>query len=78
MNLSDLVLLSKLHSEPLHPDLFLSGQEVLKSIKSFDEGSTKLAFVILTGQGKIDDYSLAVVDPLDENEIVRVPLRIKN
>lgn len=71
VSLSNLVLLNKFESQPLHADLFLSGTQMFKTLKSLDEVNISLAFLITD---KIENYSLALIDPLDESEIVRVPL----
>ncbi|MBI2995913.1 MAG: hypothetical protein HYY52_04335 [Candidatus Melainabacteria bacterium] len=74
ISLSDIVLVNNSEVEPLHPDLFLSGQEALKTIKPFNEATISLAFLIMD---KVGNYSLALVDPLDNEEILRVPLKEK-
>lgn len=72
INLSDMVVESKFDLEPLHPDLLLSGLEALKSVKPLSEVNSSLAFILTT---KIDEYSLAIIDPLDGNVIVKLPLK---
>ena len=72
ISLSDIVLLTKSEVVPLHPDLFLSGTEALKSIKPFDEINASLSFVT---SDKKENYSIAIIDPLDKTEIVKVPLK---
>lgn len=69
ISLSDFVLVNDFES--LHPNLFLSGTEALKSVKPFEEISALLAFSITN---KLKDYSLVLVDPLDKKVIVRMPL----
>lgn len=73
ISLSDIVLANENETTRLHADIFLSGTEALKTIKPFDEIITSLAF--LTSDKK-EDYSLIIIDPLDNVEIVRVPLKI--
>ena len=73
VSFSDLVLLNKSSLEMLHPDLFLSGNEALKTVKPFDEISASLAFLV--SQKKKHDYYLVLVDPLDGKEVVKVPLK---
>ena len=71
ISLSDIVLINKSEIVPLHPDLFLSGLEALKTINSSDEANASLAFLI---QDKKDNYFLAILDPLDKTEIIKIPL----
>ena len=76
ISLSDFVLLSDIDEEPLHPDLFLSGKEALKTVKPSSGITTSLAFLILDNKmNKPEHYSLAIVDPLDRKVIVKIPLK---
>lgn len=78
ISLFDLSLISTRQEEPLHPDLFLSGKGVLKTIYPNEEINASLAFLITDKMtGKNDNYSLALIDPLDNEEIVKVPLNQK-
>ena len=72
INLTDIVLVNNKDSNLLHADLFLTGTKALQSIRPSEELNTSLAFTV---QGKYEDYSLTVVDPLDGKEIVKVPLK---
>lgn len=72
ISLSDLVLVNQLKSETLHPDIFLSGIEALQSIKPFDQINASLAFLT---DSKKENYYLAIIDPLDNLEIVKIPLK---
>lgn len=72
ISLSDFVLLDKENSEVLHPDLFLSGTGALKKSKPQDDTLILLAFLV---SDKKKSFSLALIDPLDNEEIVRVPLK---
>ena len=71
VNISDFVLIEEKKDEKIHPDLFLSGNEIFKVVKPQDELNSTLSFLTLSEK---DSYSLALVDSLDSEEIVRVPL----
>lgn len=73
ISFSDFVLVGDF--ETLHPDLFLSGTKALKIVKPFDEINGSLTFLITN---KIENYSLAIVDPLDKKEIVKISLKAKD
>ncbi len=60
----------------IHPDVFLSGTESFKSVKPYEQIVTTLAFLTRGKKPKPDNYSLVVVDSLDKNEILRIPLVI--
>lgn len=72
ISLTDLVLVNESTDENLHPDIFLSSNEALKTVKPMDEVSTSLAFL---ADSKKENYYLAIIDPLDNVEIVKVPLK---
>lgn len=71
VSFSDFVLVDKDKNEILHPDLFLTGTEALKTIKPFEEADGSLSFLVSSSK---DNYSLVVIDPLDGGEIVKVPI----
>ena len=73
-SLQDLVVISEKHNMPIHPDIFLSGLEALKMIDPLEEANSTLAFFVTDHK---DNYFLAVIDPLDRKEIVRIPLSQK-
>ncbi len=72
INLTDVVLTKNKDSNLLHADLFLTGIKALQSIKPFEELSTSLAFAT---EEEIEDYSITIIDPLDGNEIITIPLK---
>lgn len=74
ISLSNLVLLSEEDLVPLYPDLFLSSTESLKQVKSFDEINASLKYLVTSKKG---NYYLAILDPLDGEEILRIPLSKK-
>lgn len=71
ISLSDVVLVNESSNDPIHPDLFLSGTQVLKAVKPFDELDISVAYLI---NKKLDSYVLSIIDPLDNEEIIRIPL----
>ena len=58
----------------IHPDVFLSGTESFKSIGPYEQIVTMLAFLTRGKKLELDNYSLVVVDSLDKNEILKIPL----
>lgn len=74
VSFSDFILVDKNKNETLHSDLFLTGTEALKTIKPFEEANGSLTFLI---SGNKDNYLLTVVDPLDGDKIVEIPLKDK-
>ena len=73
INLFYIVLQNELTDEILHPDIFLSGNEVLKTVKSFEEINTNLSFLVK--HNSLQKCYLALIDPLDSKEIVKIPLK---
>ena len=71
ISLTNIVLINSLTSEIFHPDLFLAGNDVLKNVKPYDEINASLSFLT----GDLKNSYLAVIDPLDGKEIVKIPLR---
>ena len=71
ISLSNVALVNPVTQETLHPDLFLTGNEALKTVKSNEETNVSIAFII---NDAIKNYSLAILDPLDQKEIVKIPL----
>jgi len=57
--------------EYLNPDLFLTGLESLKTIKSGDDLEAKVTYLIPSKKG---NYAIVLVDPFDMNEIVSLQL----
>ena len=72
ISLTDFILINNKDSNSLHADLFLTGTKALLSIKPSEEMNTSLAFAAIQN---IENYSIAIVDPLDGTEILRVPLK---
>ena len=72
INLTDIVLVNNKDANLLHADLFLTGTKALQSVSPSEESNISLAFIV---QEKFEDYSLAIVDPLDGKEVVRIPLK---
>ena len=70
ISLTDLVLTNE-NNESLHPDLFLSGTELLKSVQPGDEINGSLAYLV--SNKEISKYSFALVDPLDGKDVVKIP-----
>ena len=71
INLTDIVLVNNKDSNLLHADLFLTGTKALQSVKPFEELDTSLAFAT---KEKIENYSIAIIDSLDGEEILRIPV----
>lgn len=71
LNLSDLVLLSNEELDPLHPNILLTGFDTLASVEPFKTINAKIAFTVKNHKV---NYDLALIDPLDNIEIVRIPL----
>ncbi len=78
ISFTDIVLINNKDSNLLHADLFLTGTRALESIKPLDEKSTSLAFTINEKNKKLENYSLAIIDPLDGGEILRIPVIISD
>ncbi len=76
ISLSDIVLQSNSTNETLHADIFLTGNEALRAIKQQEEVITSLTFLVK--HNEVKEYYLALVDPLDQKEILRVSLRKKS
>ena len=72
INLTDIVLINNKDLNLLHTDLFLTGTKALQSISPSEELNTSLAFAT---EEKAENYSLAILDPLDGKEILRMPLK---
>ncbi len=76
ISLSDIVLQSDSNKETLHADIFLTGKEALRAIKQQEEVITNLTFLVK--HHIVKEYYLALIDPLDQKEILRVYLRKKS
>lgn len=73
-NLSNLALINKTNNEDvIYADIILSGIELLKSVKPSESLNSSLAFIV----SKKENYDLVIIDPLDNKEIVRIPLKEK-
>lgn len=70
INLSNIVLINEDKQSLIHPDVFLSGKEAFKFASPFDKSNFKLAYIT----NPKEKYNLAIIDPLDNTEIVRIPL----
>ena len=74
ISLTDLILKDESNFEIIHPDLLLTGNEVLKTVKPFDEFNTSIAYL---ADKKLENYSLILTDPLDGKEVIKIPLEKK-
>ncbi|MBI1858686.1 MAG: hypothetical protein HYR97_06220 [Candidatus Melainabacteria bacterium] len=74
LNLSDLVLISKDEIYPVHPDVILSGISALKTLEPGEVLDISIAFAITNHKY---DYDLVLLDPLDNTEIIKIPLNKK-
>lgn len=72
VSLSNLILVNGPLGVKLHADLLLSGNEALKHVGPFDEINASLAFLV---NDREEDYYLALIDPLDRSEVIKVPLK---
>lgn len=75
VNLSDLALLNEEGFDPIHPDILLTGADALETVEPFKTFSTSIAFSVRNNKL---NYDLALIDPLDNTEIVRIPLKIED
>lgn len=71
LSLADIVLIDE-NGMKIKPNLFLSGLGSLKTLKSFENIDTILAFTLTNPK---QNHELAVIDPMDNKEILRVPLK---
>ncbi len=72
ISFSDLKLKPSKH-DFINPDLFLSGNEMLKSLRPKEKYKAKLSYLI---QDKKDKFNIVLIDPLDNIEVYSVPLNL--
>ncbi|MDJ0624808.1 MAG: hypothetical protein QNJ31_00380 [Candidatus Caenarcaniphilales bacterium] len=73
----DLLLIPQDGGDPVTPDLRTSGSQLLKSVQKGESSTISLMFPI-TNSYNPNEYSLALVDPLDKAHLSKIPIRALN